>query len=56
MAVDEPGVTRIQLRLPQGGRLIRRFHLNTPIKALYKYCEQEVRKEVILIMLKDTII
>jgi hypothetical protein len=42
VAEEEIGVTRIQFRLPDGAKVLRRFLLNEPIEHLYKYIHTKV--------------
>ena len=44
-AVGAAGVTRVRIRLPQGKTLTRRFLINSPVAALYKYAHEELVKE-----------
>ena len=42
-ATDTEGTVRIQFRLPNGGRAVRRFLKDDPVKLLYSYVDQEAK-------------
>ena len=42
-AADEKGTVRIQFRLPNGGRAVRRFLKDDPVTLLYSYVDQEAK-------------
>lgn len=38
-----PKTTRIQFRLPNNKRVVRKFHLSDPVGGLYAYCQDQLR-------------
>ena len=40
--ISEDGVTKIQLRLPSGSRVVRRFRLKDPVQHIFEFVKSEV--------------